>query len=1135
MAKGRDIGTGTKGLLSYFTRHNTLANLLLAVMIVAGLAAATRIRAQFFPDVIISEVTVSVQWSGAGAEDVDRAIVQVLEPALLTVDGVTDATSRASEGSARITLEFEPGTDLTQAAEDVQSAVDSINTLPEDAEEPAVRRGAWRDRVTDVVITGPVSVDQLGRFADEFTARLFDQGITRTTISGLADPQILVEVPSINLIRHDVTMSEIAAAISAEVDSAPAGDVGGGAARVRTGQEARSATQIAAIVLRQAADGTTLTVGDLATVTRQAADRGRATFVGPNPAITVRVDRSDTGDAIRMQADVQAVADRMLPLLPPDVQIELVRARAEQITGRLNLLLDNALMGLGLVVALLFLFLNARTALWVAAGIPVSLLAAVGIMYGAGLTINMISLFALIITLGIVVDDAIVVGEHADFRARHMGEGAIEASENAAQRMAMPVVASTLTTIIAFAGLVTIGGRFGTLIADIPFTVIAVLLASLVECFLILPNHMAHALRAARAEAWYDWPSRQVNKGLQWLIRVAVRPFTAFVIRARFATMALAVLLLASQAALFISGDLKFRFFNAPEQSSISGNFAMLPGATRDDTLAMMREMQRATDAVSARYAAEHGTNPALFVMTEIGGGTGRGLSSAETKDADLLGGISIELIEPDDRPYSSFTYIADLEEEVRRHPLLEELSFRGGRFGPGGDALSVDLTGADATTLKAAAEALKTALAPYPEVSALEDSLAYDKDELILSLTPQGQALGFAIDTLGRSLRDRLNGIEAASFPDGPRSATVQVELPDSELTADFLDSMLLRAAPGVYVPLADIVTVERRSGFSTIRRENGLRIVTVSGDIAEDDPARAAEVQRALTEDILPKLQEDFGVTTRQSGLAEQQREFLGDATLGLIFCLLGIYMVLAWVFASWTRPVVVMAVIPFGLIGAIYGHDAWGVPLSMFSIVGMIGMTGIIINDSIVLISTIDQYGEKRGLYPAIIDAVADRLRPVLLTTATTVLGLAPLLYERSSQAEFLRPTVITLVYGLGFGMLLVLVLVPAVLAVQGDLARQINAFKRGLRAQAAPRARALLWGGMLAILAWFALTLGWAIPTGALFGPLVGLVPALAAAPAMAAAFGLFIAGAVLVVAACLGLGALLLRPLPQPGE
>jgi multidrug efflux pump subunit AcrB len=1106
----------SRGILSTFTRHRTLSNLLLAVMIVAGLAAATRIRAQFFPDVIISEVSVTTTWSGAGAEDVDRAIVQVLEPALLAIDGVTDVTALSSEGSARISLEFEPGTDLQQAAEDVQSAIDAIRTLPTDADDPQVRRGAWRDRVTDVVITGPVGVAQLGRFADEFTARLFTAGITRTTIQGLASPEIMIEVASIDLIRHDVTMAEIAAAIAARVQSAPAGDVGSGAARVRTGIETRDPDSIRAIVLRQASDGTALTIGDVAGVRASAPDRGRATFIGQNPAMTVRVDRNDTGDAIKMQAEVQEVVDKLAPLLPAGTKIELVRARAEYISGRLNLLLDNAALGLALVVILLFLFLNARTAFWVALGIPVSLMAALAVMYGFGLTLNMISLFALIITLGIVVDDAIVVGEHADFRARHLGESPVEAAENAASRMAMPVIASTLTTVIAFAGLVTIGGRFGALIADIPFTVIAVLLASLVECFLILPNHMAHALRAAKDAAWYDWPSRQTNRGLQWLIRTIIRPLVAMIIRARMATIALAVLLLASQAALFISGDLKFRFFNSPEQASISGNFAMLPGATRADTLAMMRELQRATDAVNARYTADHGTNPTTLVLGEIGGGSGRGLSSADTKDADLLGGLSIELIDQDDRTYTTAAYLADLQDEVQNHPLLEELSFRGGRFGPGGDALSVDMSGAEATVLKAAAEALKTIMSAFPEVSALEDSLAYDKDELVLSLTPQGQALGFDTQTLGRALRDRLNGIEAATFPDGPRSAAIRVELPVSELTADFLDSTLLRAAPGVYVPLGDVVTVSRQSGFSTIRRENGLRIVTVSGDVSEDDPARAAEVQRALTAEILPKLEQDFGITTRQSGLAEQEREFLGDAGLGFMLCLLGIYMVLAWVFASWTRPIVVMIVIPFGLIGAIYGHHAWGVPMSLFSIVGMIGMTGIIINDSIVLVSTIDEYAEKRGLYPAIIDAVSDRLRPVFLTTATTVLGLAPLLYERSSQAEFLRPTVITLVYGLGFGMFLVLLLVPAVLAVQADFGRQIRALRRGLRATAAPRTRRVLWGAMALIVVWFAATLGWFTVMGAALGPL----PATAAAQ-----FGVFMAGVLAVLAGTIALSLL----------
>lgn len=1130
---------GARGILSYFVRHRTLANLLMVLMLLAGVIGATNIRAQYFPDVIISEVNVTVAWDGAGAEDVDRAIVQVLEPALLGVDGVAKVVSRSSEGRARITLEFEPGYDLNRAAEDVQSVVDAANGLPDDIDTPTVARAAWRDQVTDVVISGPVGIDQLGRFADEFVARLFAIGITRTTIRGIAAPQTVIEVPSVMLMRHDLQMSEIASAVAAGVSASPAGEVAGAGSRIRAGTESRTVETLEATVLRSSPDGTKLTLGDVADIRVEPADRGRATFVGPNPAVTIRVDRADTGDAIRMQASVQRVADALQAELPPGTTIELVRARAEQISSRLNLLVDNALMGLGLVLLILFLFLSAHSALWVAAGIPIATLAAVGVMYFTGTTLNMISLFALILTLGILVDDAIVVSEHTEYRRQTLGESPVLAAENAAQRMAMPVVASMLTTLIAFAGLTTIGGRFGSIIADIPLTVIAVLVASLIEVFLILPNHLSHArvAMAGARTAWYDWPSRQVNRGFAWSRDRVVRPFMRLVLMARYPVIAAVILLLVTQAASFLRGDVQFRFFDAPEQASINGNFAMLPGATRADTMAMMRELQRAAETVAARFEAEHGTNPVTYALAEVGGGTGRGLSGAESKDADLLGGISIELIDPDYRPYSSFAFLAALQEEVRGHPLLEELSFRGGRFGPGGDAISVDLTGATSETLKAAAEALKAALLPFPEASALEDTLAYDKSELVLTLTPQGQALGFSIDALGRTLRQRLNGIEAATYPLGVRTASIRVQLPDGEMTADFLDSTLMRAGPGAWVPLADIVHVTETAGFSSIRRENGLRVVTVTGDLAGDDPARANAVQTALSTEILPRIEQEFGVSTRQSGQAEQQREFMGDATLGFILCLVGIYLVLAWSFASWTRPLVIMSVIPFGLIGAVWGHSYHGVAMTMFSIVGLVGMSGIIVNGSIVLISTIDEYAETRGMQAAIVDAVADRLRPMLLTTSTTVMGLAPLLLERSSQALFLKPTVITLVYGLGFGMFIVLLVVPAVVAVQLDLARQMRALRRALRGEPGGR----LGGRVHGILAFaatgsalaFVAGPAWVLVTGAMPGwAALILPPALAdggGMPAMQAAVLFFVAVTVALILLAILAGIVLLRP------
>ena len=1112
-----------KGILSHFARHRTLANLLMVLMLVAGLSAATQIRSQFFPDNVVGQVVVTVAWSGAGPEEVDRAIVQVLEPSFLAVEGVAETASRSREGMAVITVTFESGWDMGRGTEDIQAAVDSVRTLPAEADSPNVRRGGWRDRVTDVVISGPLPVEQLAQLADEFTARLFQAGITRTTIQGIAASETVIEVPTTALMRHDVTLRQIADAIAAEVQANPAGDVAGGASRVRTGTERRSPDQIAAIVLRRTPDGTLLTIGDVARIERLGPDRLQAFFVGDRPAITVRVDRSETGDAIDMQATVQAVADTMQLTLPQGATVELIRTRAEAITDRLNLLLDNGLMGLALVLGLLFLFLNARTALWVAAGIPVAMAAAVAVMYLGGQSINMMSLFALIIMLGVVVDDAIVVGEHADYRARHYGESPIEAAENAAFRMVSPVFASTLTTVIAFGGLFAISGDFGTMVAAIPFTVIAVLVASLVECFLILPNHMAHALASQAKERWFDWPSRQFNHGFRWLRERLFRPLMALVVRARYPVLALAVLALASQAALFLSGEVKWRFFNPPEQGSITGNFTMVNGAARSDSLEFMRELQRATGVVAARYEAEHGLNPVTFAMGQVGGNSGRQLPGAEVKDEDLLGAIAIELIDPDLRPYSSFEFLAAIEEEIRRHPRLEELSFRGFRFGPSGDSLSVRLTGAEAPVLKAAAEALKSALAVMPGISALEDNLSYDKTELVLTLTPQGEALGFAVDTLARALRERLNGIEAASYPDGPRSAEIRVQLPESELTADFLDRSYLRAPSGAWLPLADVVSVAVREGFATVRRENGLRVVTVTGDVSEDDPAQAAEVQRALAEDILPRIAAEYGVGHVQSGLAEQEGDFLSDALLGLILCLTGIYLCLVWIFGSWTRPVVVMSVIPFGLVGAVFGHWVWDMPLSMFSIVGLIGMSGIIINDSIVLISAIDEHAQTKPLHRAIIDGAADRFRAVTLTTLTTVLGLAPLLYENSSQALFLKPTVITLAFGLAFGMVLVLLVVPAVMAVQADVGRAFRSLRRGA---GAPRRAGGLFAGLVGVVAvLFAGTLGLVLATGALPVWVAALLPALA--PVQAAAV-LFLAGVAVLAVLALVAGAVSLR-------
>jgi multidrug efflux pump subunit AcrB len=1105
------------GIISYFTRHPTLANLILVVLLAAGLITAPKMRNQFFPDVVFETVSVNVKWPGAGAEDIDRSIVQFLEPVLMSIEGVDSTSSQSKEGSTSIKLTFDSGWDMSRATDDIQEAVDSVSELPEDAEDPSVRRGGWRDRVADAIISGPVSFEQLGQFADEMVARLFAAGVTKTTVSGFAAPETIVEISSINLIKNDLSMVEIAKAIKSEASTDPAGDVKGSNSRVRTGVAKRTAEQIRSIALRSNPDGSKLLIGDVARVSVGEKNRNRAYFVNKDPAISVTIERSAQGDAIEIQEIVEDVAAELQSILPAQVSIELIRARAEAITGRISILLENGLLGLGLVVLLLFLFLNARTAIWVAAGVPVAMAGAVALMYAAGLTFNMISLFALIITLGIVVDDAIVVGEHADFRFKKLGEDPTTAAENAAKRMASPVFCATITTIIAFFGLVAIGGRFGSLIADIPYTVVVVLLVSFVECFLILPHHMAHALKSASKERWYDFPSRTINRGFEFLKENVFRKLMTLIIRFRYPVIAGALVILCGQAVLLVSGEVKWRFFNSPEQGSISGNFAMLASAKRSDTLEMAEEMQRATSEVALKYEKEFGKSPIEYVLYQVGGNSRR-ISGQEAKDIDLLGALSIELIDADLRPYSSYKFIADLQDAVRRHPMLEVLSFRNWASGPGSDSLDIRFYGANSEVLKKSAESLKGALLKYPEVSGVEDSLSYDKEELILDLTPQGQALGFSIGDLGQVLRDRLNGIEAVTYPDGVRSAKIKVIIPANELTSSFLESTFLRAQGGEYVPLSDIVTVISKIGFSSVKRENGIQLISVTGEIDEDNVDAIEEIEKQLRIEILPKIEQDFGVSSEFSGLAKQESDFLADAQFATIISMVGIFLTLCWVFSSWARPLVIMLIIPFGLVGTIYGHNTWDVPMSMFSIIGLIGMTGIIINDSIVLVTTIDEYAEDRGLIPAIIDGTCDRLRPVILTSLTTILGLAPLLFETSRHAQFLRPTVITLTYGLGFGLLLVLLIVPSLIAVQSDIQKQVVAFRRSLSLQKKGQALRITIGILsLLVMISFSTNLGAYLYNGSLPELYQRFIPFISQSSGIFHAFSIFMLSVCLLLA------------------
>ncbi|MBT9384973.1 efflux RND transporter permease subunit [Pseudooceanicola sp. CBS1P-1] len=1045
------------GLLRFFTRHGTAANLLLVAIVAFGLYAATQIRAQYFPDVVSEAITITVKWDDASAEDVDKSIIAVATPDLLEVEGVSDLSAIARDGRARITLEFEPGWNLDRAMNEVEAAMPAASALPGGAETPVIRRSAWRDGVLTVVLSGDLDRPQMERLGETLKGDLQRAGVTRISLRGLTAPRIAVVADPAALAEYGLTLSDLSDQVETEATEASGGQLSDSATRLRAGHDRRDADSIRAI--RIETDRGPVALSDLARVTVDSAGSGRAYFMAGRAAVTIAVDRGVGGDALKIQKTVRQVSDRFLESAPPGLRIDLIDNKAARISDRLAILVDNGIFGLLLVLGLLYLFLSPSAALWVAAGIPVSLAAGIGLMWLTGQSLNMISLFALILCLGIIVDDAIVVAEHAEYRHRSLGERRPRAAERAAIRMLGPVLASTVTTVVAFLSLHWVGGHFGSFIATIPLVVAAVLVASLAECFLVLPHHMARGL-GRLDDGPLGAPARAVTRGFDRMRAAIFEPALRWVIRLRYAVLLLAVAATLQAVLMIQTREVQWRFFQSPRSDTITANIAMLDGATRDDTLAMLKEVDRATRAVRSRFTADYGADPVQYEISQIGGTAGRGLAIEDDKDTDLLAAISIGLIPPDQRPYGSDAFVQALEAELRKPDTLETFSFRAGRYGPASDGLSVIFAGDDLEKLKAASLALQEQLAGIPEVSGVQDDMSRGTIDHALSLNAYGRALGFQVGALATELSARLSGLTALTYLDGSREAEIDVELPEGAISAGYLDEIRLQSqVTGEWVRLGEIVDVAPRPALGSLRRENGRNLLHVTGDLDDSDAARAEAVRDRLNSGILPGIAQTYGVDYALGGQAEQERAFLSDAMKGYLICLIGIYMTLALVLGRWGQPLVILAVVPFGLIGVVWGHALWNMPLSIFSVVGMIGMSGIIVNDSIVLVSAIDEKLPSRATIPAVIEATSQRLRPVLLTTLTTVLGLAPLLTERSSQAEFLKPMVVTLCYGLGLGFVLVLLVVPSVVVIKHDLSLALRSTRRlpGLLARLQARRR------------------------------------------------------------------------------
>ncbi|CAI8446560.1 MAG: multidrug transporter [SAR116 cluster bacterium MED-G04] len=1031
-------------ILEFFIRHKTAANLLMVMMLVVGFVSADRLNRQFFPDFDVEVVSVSVVWTGATAEDIDANIVQVVEPELRVINNVKKVMSNSYEGVGQISVEFEFGADMKQALADVETAVGQVD-LPEESERPKIVRGEFYDGISKLVLSGPYSLEAMRVIAKSIKEDLQRLGVDKVDIKGLPDELIRIEVSEAELARLGMSLDQIAASIRQNSLDVPAGRFADGAFTVRSLGLLKTAEKYQDIEVMIRPDGSRVTLGDIATISEAFEEPFVAVRSQGNMAVEMIFRRGKTNDSLDINTVIQDWLSDYKLRAPESLTIEQYDIRANLIRERINLLVGNGAGGLLLVLGVLFLFLSTRVAFWVAVGIPVAFMATFAVMLAMGQSINMISLFGLIMALGIVVDDAIVIGEHAEYLQKRRGLPIDQAAAVAATRMGPPVVSAMLTTVVAFLPLFTVKGIIGEIISAIPLVVVAVLIASLIEVFFILPAHLAHSGNKAKP----GWFRRRFDYGFSIFREKYFRRFVAFSLRWRLATLALAFAMLIVSIGMMASGRVNFVFFTSPEADIAYGNIVMAPGTPRQQTNVMLEELERALKRTEDKLTNGEGGLVNVSVSSLGTTNSSNPDRSGAGGASDIRAGVVVELITADQRSVRMRDFVNEWRQQTIAVPGLDRLTIRAPTGGPPGRDIDIRLMGDDLETLKQAASELTRIVETVPSADAVTENLSYGAEERIIRLTPLGQSLGFSVSSVGQQLRSALDGAIALRFPRGDEEVTVRLTLPDEEVSTDNIGSLRLISPDGQFVQLVDIATVENRLGFSVVRRQDGFREVSITGDL-DSDVMSTPEAISLIQANGLPELVEKYGLRYRFDGRNTESKETFADMQVGASIALVGMYIILAWVFSSWLQPLAVMIMIPFALIGAVFGHYFMGLTMTILSMFGLIALAGIVVNNSIILVATIERRIEETDgdRISAIIAGATDRLRPVLLTSITTICGLSTLMFERSLQAQFLIPMATTIVFGLGVTTLLVLFVVPSVLALGEDLRGAFMAVRKML---------------------------------------------------------------------------------------
>jgi len=1035
-------------MMRFFAAHPTAANLMMLLIIAAGLLSVPDLKRETFPDFAAREVGVEVEYPGARAEDVEEAVCRRIEDALEGITDLAETRCEAAEGTARTVAEMREGADLVRFLDDVKTEVEAIDDFPAGTERPVIRELDKTDFVASVALSGPMSARHLKAYAEALKDQLLRlPEISQVDIRGFSDHQVRIEIPRLALRQHGLSVADVASTITRQSLDLPAGTIETHAQDVliRFADERASPREFEDLVVLGAASGAEIRLGDIATITDGFADAERMVLFDGERAAVLEVRKTREEDSLRVVDAVEDFIERERRTAAPGVTLALAQDVSSIVHDRLTMLLENGVQGLVLVFLAMALFFGLRFSFWVALGLPVSFLATFFVMSVIGYSLNMITMVGLLMAIGLLMDDAIVIAENI---AAHLerGKNALEAVVAGTRQVLPGVVSSFITTVCVFAPLAFLSGDIGQVLKVIPVVLIVTLAVSLVEAFLILPHHLVHPVARLQARA----PSRlreTFDAGFAWVRERLLGGAVDAAVTWRYTFLGFLGLGFLASVGYVAGGHIKFQAFPDIDGDVVEARLLLPQGTPLARTQAVVGRITDGLERVNVELTpAQPGGQPLVRHVQ---------VRFAENVDAAERGPhvatVSVDLLSAEERTVT----LAELFERWRAAvgPLagVTALTFQEFQLGPEGRALEMRLQGPDLDALKAASLALQEWLRGYHGTGDIMDDVRPGKPERRLRLREGATTLGLDASDVASQLRAAFLGEVAQEIQVGPESYEVEVgsAFADRDSLAD-LEEFVVTLPSGRQVPLGAVAVIEPARGWARIQRIDGQRTITVHGDV-DTRVANAIDIIRDTRERFLPDLERRYpGVEVSTEGQWKEASTTGASVQSGFLFGLLGIFVILAFQFRGYLEPLAVMAAIPLALLGALWGHALLGYEISMPSLVGAASLAGVVVNDSILMVQFIKQRaGEGRPVSEAARFASRDRFRAVLLTSLTTVLGLLPLLAERSLQAQVLKPLVVSVVFGLLASTVLVLLALPALYAVLADLGSRGPAARRVTR--------------------------------------------------------------------------------------